>query len=84
MDDVLLLNGDAGSLDRHDALVVVPSRLGCPDHSFQGVAEVLEDQPLVLQSHGKHAIEPGGYLCRDTGFLLEDVTKATPPAVESW
>lgn len=80
MDDCLLLDGDAGSFDRHDALIVIPSRLLCSDDGFQGVAEVLEDKLLVFQGHCQDSIQPGGDLCGDPRVLLEDVSKAAPPA----
>ena len=82
MDDRLLVNGDAGSFDGHDALVVVSPRLFRPDHRLQRVAEVLEDELLVLQIHGKHAVQPGGDFCGNPGILLEDVMNTAPSTAD--
>ena len=79
VDDLLLLDSDAGGLHGLDAQVVLPARAGSQDDGVQGVAEVAEQQGLVLQGHGQHPVQPLGHLLDNVWVLLPAGGPVSPP-----
>lgn len=74
--------GDEGGGGKEGShLVVLAAGLGGQDGGVVRVGEVAEQQLLVLQCHGQHAIQPGGHLLRHLGVLPVGVLPVAIPAL---